>query len=51
MMDQEASEDLDIMNMMKEPHSKSETERSHQIDGKRDKNTSTTFKKHQTKIL
>ena len=44
------------MNMMKEPCYKSETEKSHQGDGdamtdKNDKNASTTFKKHQTRIL
>lgn len=44
-MDPDASEDIDIMKMMKEPHSaKSETEKSH-------KNLSTTFQKHQTRVL
>ena len=50
-MDQDGSEEIDIMKMMKEPHSKSETERSHQIDQKTEKNAGTTFKKFQTKIL
>ena len=46
MQDHEGTEDLDIMNMMKEPHSKSETEKSLLGDAKTDKNACTTFKKY-----